>query len=68
METIVVSPKYQVIIPPIIRKACALRPGQQMRVAQYDDRIELIFLKPMATRRGFLKGIDTTIEREDDRV
>ena len=60
METIVVSSKYQVIIPPIIRKACALCPGQQMRVAQYDNRIELILLKPMATRRGFLKGIDTT--------
>ncbi|GAK53226.1 transcriptional regulator AbrB family [Candidatus Moduliflexus flocculans] len=68
METIVVSPKFHVMIPPRIRKACALRPGQEMRIVQYDNRIELILLKPMPTRRGFLKGLDTTIEREDDRV
>ena len=68
MEKIVVSPKYQVMIPPTIRKACALRPGQQMRIVQHDNRIELILLKPMPTRRGFLKGLETTVEREDDRV
>ena len=68
METIVVSSKFQVKIPLTIRKACALQPGQQIRIAQYDNRIELILLKPMTMRRGFLKGIDTTIEREEDRL
>jgi len=45
-----------------------IRPGQKIQVVQYDDRIELIPLRTMEEARGFLKGIDTTIEREPDRV
>jgi aminopeptidase YwaD len=32
-----------------------------------ENRIELIPMQPMESMRGLLKGIDTTIEREDDR-
>ena len=68
METVVVSPQFHVLIPKLIRQACALRPGQRVRIVRYDHRIELIPLKSLNTRRGFLKGLDTTIEREADRV
>jgi len=34
----------------------------------YDDRIELVPVRPAKAMRGFLKGIDTTITREDDRL
>ncbi len=68
METVTVSPKFQVVIPRRIRQSLGIRPGQKVQVIRYGDRIELIPLKPVQETRGFLKGIDTTVEREHDRV
>ena len=68
MQTVTVSPKYQVVIPKNIRNALKLRPGQKMRVIEYDGRIELIPDRDISELRGFLKGIDTRVEREKDRV
>ena len=68
MTTVIVSPKYQVVIPREIREALGLQPGQKVQVLQYENRIEFIPVRPIEQMRGFLKGIDTTIERETDRV
>ena len=68
MQTVIVSPKYQVVIPKNIRDSLKLRPGQKMRVIEYDGRIELIPDRDISELRGFLKGIDTRLEREKDRV
>jgi AbrB family looped-hinge helix DNA binding protein len=68
MQTVTVSPKFQVVIPKNIRDALKLRPGQKMKVIEYDGRIELIPDQDISKLRGFLKGIDTRIERKKDRV
>jgi AbrB family looped-hinge helix DNA binding protein len=68
MTTITVSPKYQVVIPLAIREALGIRPGQKVQAIQYQDRIELIPVRPMRKARGFLKGIDTSVPRDDDRL
>lgn len=68
MQIVKVSPKYQVVIPRAIRKLLGIKPGQKVQVIQYENRIELIPVKPIKKTRGFLKGISTTIEREQDRV
>lgn len=68
MTTVTISPKYQVVIPKSIREALHLAPGQKVQAIAYDNRIELIPLRPIPQMRGFLKGIDTTIEREADRI
>ena len=68
MTIVTVSPKYQVVIPLAIRQALGLAPGQQVQVIQYDDRVEFIPLKKARTMRGFLKGLDTRVARERDRV
>ena len=68
MHTVTVSPKFQVVIPKKIRDALHLRPGQKMRVIEYDGRIELIPDRDIAELRGFLKGIDPGFKREKDRV
>jgi AbrB family looped-hinge helix DNA binding protein len=68
METVTVSPKYQVVIPSTVRKSLGIRPGQKVQVILYDNRIEVIPIRPVEETRGFLKGIDTTIEREPDRL
>jgi AbrB family looped-hinge helix DNA binding protein len=68
MQTVTVSPKYQVVIPKKIRLSLQLRPGQKMQVVEYDGRIELIPEKDITVLRGFLKGINTAFEREANRV
>jgi AbrB family looped-hinge helix DNA binding protein len=68
MDTVTVSPKYQVVIPSRIRRLLAVEPGQKVKVILYDNRIEMIPVKPVKEARGFLKGIDTTLERESDRL
>jgi AbrB family looped-hinge helix DNA binding protein len=68
MAVVTVSPKYQVVIPQRIREALGLKPGQKVEAVQYLDRVEFIPVRPMHTMRGFLKGIDTSVPRDRDRV
>lgn len=68
MNAVTVSPKYQVVIPRDIRETLGIVSGQKMQIIAYRNRIELIPLKPMREMRGFLKGIDTMVERDEDRV
>lgn len=68
METVTVSSKYQVVIPRSLRERLGIRPGQQMQVIPYDDRIELIPVRPARELRGFLGDLKNTFEREDDRL
>jgi AbrB family looped-hinge helix DNA binding protein len=68
METVSVSTKYQVVIPKAVREALGILPGQKVQIFHYQNRIELIPVKSIQQARGFLKGIDTTVERESDRL
>jgi AbrB family looped-hinge helix DNA binding protein len=68
MQTVTVSPKYQIVIPKAVRKALDLRPGQKMRIMEYSGRIELLPERDIKDLRGFVKGINTEFEREKDRV
>jgi AbrB family looped-hinge helix DNA binding protein len=68
MDIVTVSPKYQVVIPRRIRKELDIRPGQKIQVIRYGERIEFIPVRPIQEARGFLKGIDTRIERQGDRL
>ena len=68
MQTVTVSPKYQVVIPKSVREAMQLRPGQKLMVIEYEGRIELIPDKDISELKGFLKGINTEFVREDDRL
>ena len=68
MDRVTVSPKFQVVIPRRVRESLCLQPGQKIQVIQYENRIELIPIKPIKESRGFLRGIQTTVERETDRL
>ena len=68
METVTISPKYQVILPKEICDRLSLLPGQQLHVIDRGNRIELFPVRSGQRMRGFLKGIDTKVEREADRV
>jgi AbrB family looped-hinge helix DNA binding protein len=68
MQTVTVSPKFQIVIPKDIREAMRLRPGQKLKVIWYEGRIELILDRDISELKGFLKGMNTDFEREDDRL
>jgi len=68
MQSVTVSPKYQVVIPKNVRESLKLRPGQKMQVVEYAGRIELIPEREIKELRGFLKGINTEFKREEDRL
>lgn len=68
MDTVTISPKFQVVIPQRVREALRLKPGQKVQVISYEGRIELIPVEPIRRGRGFLKGIDIEVERKSDRL
>jgi len=68
MTAVTVSPKYQVVIPKEVRESLGIFSGQKIQVLTYQNRIELIPIKPMKKMRGFLKGISTNVKRDKDRV
>ena len=68
MSSVTVSHKFQVVIPQTVRDNLRLSPGQKMQAIEYDGRVEFIPERNIKDMRGFVKGIDTTIEKERDRV
>ncbi len=68
MNTVTLSPKFQVVIPQAIREEMQLEPGEKMQVLHYQDRIEFIPFQSLKKMRGFLKGLNTTVPREGDRA
>jgi AbrB family looped-hinge helix DNA binding protein len=68
VNPVTLSPKYQIVIPLQVRRALRLKPGQKFQVVVYNNHIHLVPVIPPRKLRGMLKGINTTIEREPDRV
>jgi AbrB family looped-hinge helix DNA binding protein len=68
MTTVTVSTKYQVVIPEDVRKSMGVRPGEKFQVVNYDGRVQLIPLRKMRDMKGLLRGMDTSVVREADRV
>ena len=68
MNTLTVSPKYQVVIPQKIRESIGLRSGEKVQVFAFKNRIEIIPVKSIRLLRGIVKGINTNVDRQGDRV
>ncbi len=68
MPSVRLSAKFQVVIPPEVRKQLALEPGQTREVLVRDGTIELVPVQKPSALRGFVRGIDTSALRDRDRV
>jgi AbrB family looped-hinge helix DNA binding protein len=68
MKTVRVSVNFEVTIPAEVRGSLGIQPGQELHVFAYGGRIELVPVREPQALRGFLSGIDTTVERDPDRV
>ncbi len=69
MDTVTISSKYQMVIPRSIRKKWNVKPGQKVRLIVYGNRLEVVPVRNIKEARGFLKGMSSDIDREEeDRV
>ena len=66
METVTISPKYQISIPRQTRERLHLVPGQKLEVLAYDGRIVLVPVLPLAQLRGFLRGVKEDFQRDEE--
>jgi AbrB family looped-hinge helix DNA binding protein len=66
MEATKISTKYQVVIPRKIREQFKLKPGQNVVFIPFEHTLQLVVVPPIEEARGLLKGIDTTVPREED--
>ncbi len=65
MNSVTVSPKFQVVIPQKVRESLGVKAGQKLIVLAYDNRIVLVPELPIKAARGVLKGMDTSNYREE---
>ena len=68
MTAVTVSPKFQIVIPKDVRESMGIVSGQKVQVLTYRNRIELIPIRPMKKMKGFLKGLNTEVKRDKDRI
>ena len=68
MTIVTISSRYQIVIPRDVRRQLALQPGQKVQALPFKGRVELIPLEPIEATRGFVRGIDTGVPRDGDRV
>ena len=68
MAIVTVSPKFQVVIPRDVREELGIEVGQKIQVIAIENRLEMIPVRSARSMRGFLKGIDTRVDRDTDRV
>jgi AbrB family looped-hinge helix DNA binding protein len=69
MDTVTISSKYQIVIPRSIREKWKVKPGQKVRLIVYGNHLEVVPVRDIKEARGFLKGMSSDIQREEeDRV
>ena len=66
MATVKVSSRYQIVIPRAIREKWPIKPGQKVRLIVYGSHLEVVPLRDIREMRGFLKGMSSEVEREEE--
>ena len=64
MQTVKVSPKFQVVIPKTLRERLKLRPGQELIMYEIDGQLRLEIPQRPKSLRGLARGIEW---KESDR-
>ncbi|OIP27655.1 MAG: AbrB family transcriptional regulator [Chloroflexi bacterium CG_4_10_14_0_8_um_filter_46_9] len=62
---VILSPKYQVVIPKEVRKQLELRSGQRLQLIVRGETITLVPDYPLKELRGLFKGMNTEDLREE---
>jgi len=67
MNTVTLSPKFQVVIPLAVRQAMGLEPGMRLVVSQHGKAIELVPVPTLEELKAELKGCGSNINDEVER-
>jgi hypothetical protein len=62
METVTISPEFEVVRPRKVCQAVGLRSGEKAKVFSFRNRIEIVPVRDIRRLSGCLKGIDTSFE------
>jgi AbrB family looped-hinge helix DNA binding protein len=65
METVKVSPKFQVVIPKRVREVLELKPGEELQIYILDRSIRLHRPRSIKELRGIAKGMQWKDEDRD---
>lgn len=65
MDTVKVSPKFQIVIPKKVREALKLEPGQELHIYMLDGSIRLHRPRSIKDLRGMAKGMKWKDEDRD---
>jgi AbrB family looped-hinge helix DNA binding protein len=68
MSTVTVLRRFQIVVPPAMRKRLNLRPGDKLTVVEFDAGLRLLPALPPSSFRGNAKGINTDLVNEPDRA
>lgn len=64
MESVVISSKYQVVIPKAVRRQLDLKPGQRVSVIVKGRGLEIVPTPDVKALRGMLEGADPSDYRD----
>lgn len=65
MDTVIVSQKFQIVIPKEIRKDLKIKPGEKLVVIEKAGSIHLVPVGKIRSARGFLAGISSEGVRDE---
>jgi AbrB family looped-hinge helix DNA binding protein len=68
MTTLTVSSKYRIVIPVRMRQSLCIHPGDKLHAIEFAGRISLLPVSSLQSARGSLKGINTKVPRDPDRL
>ena len=66
MSTVTLSENFQLPVPDDVRELLHLKVGAQFRVIHYAGRLEFVPVRKPSDLRGFVRGMDTDIRRDDE--
>ncbi|HSL94597.1 MAG TPA: AbrB/MazE/SpoVT family DNA-binding domain-containing protein [Thermoleophilia bacterium] len=65
MALVVISPKFQIVIPKEIRERMGLKPGQTVSLIDRGETITMVPKRPLSELRGILRGAPTDDYRDE---
>ncbi|MGH9689301.1 MAG: AbrB/MazE/SpoVT family DNA-binding domain-containing protein [Candidatus Acidiferrales bacterium] len=60
-----VSPKFQVVIPKLLREELAIEPGEELLIYSIEGSLRLVPRRPVKELRGLAKGMRWKEEYRD---
>ena len=66
MNISTISSKFQIVIPRNIREQFNIKPGQKVVFIPYRKTLRMVIVPPIEEAYGFLPGIDTSVDRDEE--